>query len=74
MASRPNLHLIHFHHLFVSPGDNHFGHPGGPPGNHSVIAADSIECASGRGIRGDRSLDYKEDYKGQTTFFSHGRL
>jgi len=29
-----------------------------------------IECAAGRGIRGDRYLDFKDDYKGQITFFS----
>ena len=29
-----------------------------------------IECVAGRGIRGDRYFDFKEDYKGQITFFS----
>ena len=29
-----------------------------------------IECVAGRGVRGDRFFDYKEDYKGQITFFS----
>ena len=29
-----------------------------------------IECVTGRGIRGDRYFDFKEDYKGQITFFS----
>ena len=29
-----------------------------------------IECVAGHGIRGDRFFDYKEDYKGQITFFS----
>ena len=31
---------------------------------------DKVECVAGRGIRGDRFFDYKEDYKGQITFFS----
>jgi MOSC domain-containing protein YiiM len=30
-----------------------------------------IECVPGRGIRGDRYFDFKGDYKGQITFFSH---
>ena len=30
----------------------------------------SIECVAGRGIRGDRFFDYRDDYKGQITFFS----
>jgi len=29
-----------------------------------------IECVAGRGIRGDRFFDYREEYKGQITFFS----
>ena len=29
-----------------------------------------IECMPGRGIRGDRYFDFKDDYKGQITFFS----
>jgi MOSC domain-containing protein YiiM len=29
-----------------------------------------IECVAGRGIRGDRYFDFKDDYKGQITFFS----
>ena len=30
----------------------------------------AIECVAGHGIRGDRFFDYKEDYKGQITFFA----
>lgn len=30
---------------------------------------DVIECHAGRGIVGDRYYDYREDYKGQITFF-----
>jgi MOSC domain-containing protein YiiM len=29
-----------------------------------------IECVAGRGIRGDRYFDFKDDYKGQVTFFA----
>jgi MOSC domain-containing protein YiiM len=56
--------------LFISPGHNFFGHHGQPPGEHPVIEVDQIECVAGRGIRGDRFFDFKEDYKGQITFFS----
>ena len=28
-----------------------------------------MECVAGKGLRGDRFFDYKEDYKGQITFF-----
>jgi hypothetical protein len=56
--------------LFISPGHNFFGHHGQPPGNHPTIEVVEIECVAGRGIRGDRFFDFKENYKGQATFFS----
>jgi MOSC domain-containing protein YiiM len=37
-----------------------------------MIEVPLIECVSGRGIRGDRYFDFKDDYKGQITFFSLG--
>jgi len=35
-----------------------------------MIEVPRIECLEGRGITGDRFLDYKHDYKGQVTFFA----
>lgn len=35
-----------------------------------MIEVPMIECVAGRGIRGDRYFDFKDDYKGQITFFS----
>ena len=32
---------------------------------------ESIQCVAGKGIVGDRFFGFKEDYKGQVTFFSH---
>lgn len=57
-------------HLFISPGHNFFGHHGQPAGEHPICRVEQLECVAGRGIRGDRFFDYKEDYKGQITFFS----
>lgn len=34
-----------------------------------MIAQREITCLAGRGIEGDRFLDFKDDYKGQITFF-----
>ncbi len=62
--------MIRVHQLFVSAGHNFFGHHEGPAGKHPVIEVDRIECVAGRGIRDDRFFDYKENYKGQVTFFS----
>jgi hypothetical protein len=57
-------------HLFISAGHNFFGHHEGPPGQHPVLECDEIDCVAGQGIRGDRFFGYKEDYKGQITFFA----
>jgi MOSC domain-containing protein YiiM len=56
--------------LFISPGHNFFGHHGQPAGAHPMLAQPSITCLAGRGIVGDRFLDFKDDYKGQITFFA----
>jgi hypothetical protein len=56
--------------LMISSGHNYFGHHGRPPGAHPMIFADQLECVAGRGIRGDRFFGYRDDYKGQITFFS----
>ena len=61
-------------HLFLSPGHNYFGRHGKPAGEHPILAVSEIECLAGRGIRGDRFLDYQPDYKGQITFFSWENL
>lgn len=62
--------MIGVRHLFVSPGHNYFGHAGQPAGVHSTVEVEQIECVAGRGIRGDRFFDHKDNYKGQITFFA----
>jgi len=62
-----NLELLH---LFTSPGHNFFGHHGQPAGQHPAQECPDLHCVAGRGIRGDRFFDYKENYQGQITFFS----
>ena len=61
---------IRIERLFISPGHNFFGHYGQPPGEHVVVEMQEIECVAGRGIKGDRFFDFKNEYKGQITFFS----
>src|SRR5437870_1092518 len=56
--------------IFISPGHNYFGHHGKPPGDFPLVEVPQIECVAGHGIRGDRFFDYRDDYKGQITFFS----
>ena len=62
--------MMRVEHLLISPGHNFFGHHGQPPGGHPIVAVGEIECVAGRGIRGDRFFDFKENYKGQITFFA----
>ena len=57
-------------HLYISAGHNFFGHHGREPDDYSALEVDSIECVAGHGIQGDRFFDYRDDYKGQITFFS----
>ena len=56
-------------HLYISPGHNFFGHHDQPPSDHPMIEAQEVHCVAGRGIEGDRFLDFKTNYKGQITFF-----
>jgi hypothetical protein len=57
-------------HLYISPGHNFVGHHGREPDDYPAIEVPMIDCVAGRGIRGDRYFDFKDDYKGQITFFS----
>jgi MOSC domain-containing protein YiiM len=64
------LQPVEICHLYISPGHNFVGHHGHEPDTHPMIEVPVIECVPGRGIRGDRYFDFKDDYKGQITFFS----
>lgn len=57
-------------HIYISPGHNYFGHHNQPPGEHPMIEVPSAQCHAGRGMEGDRFLDFKAGYKGQITFFA----
>lgn len=56
--------------LFISPGHNFFGHQGKPAGCHATFEVPEVECVAGKGLSGDRFFGFKENYKGQVTFFS----
>jgi MOSC domain-containing protein YiiM len=57
-------------HLYISTAHNFFGHHGRAADEYPTQEVDSIECVAGHGIRGDRFFDYRENYKGQITFFA----
>lgn len=56
--------------LFISPGHNFFGHHEQPAGTHPTISVNEVECVAGKGLSGNRFFGFKENYKGQITFFS----
>jgi MOSC domain-containing protein YiiM len=62
--------MVEICHLYISAGHNFFGHHGREADNYPAIEVPSVECIAGHGIRGDRFFDYRDDYKGQITFFS----
>ncbi len=62
--------MIQVCQLFISAGHNFFGQHGQPAGQNPIVEVSQIDCVAGRGIRGDRFFAFKEDYKGQITFFS----
>ena len=64
---RPDMTIAH---LYISPEHNFFGHHGQPPGEAPMVEVESVECVAGQGLRGDRFFGFKEDYRGQVTFFS----
>jgi MOSC domain-containing protein YiiM len=68
------LMKIEIRYLFVSDGHNYYGRYGKGSLNHEVSARESVELVAGSGIVGDRFFDYKEDYKGQITFFSQSTI
>lgn len=57
--------------IFISPGHNFFGHHQQPAGQHPTLSVKEVACAAGRGLTGDRFFDFKQNYKGQITFFAH---
>lgn len=57
-------------HIYISREHNYFGHHGQPAGESPVEEVREATLVAGQGIEGDRFFGFKEDYKGQITFFS----
>ena len=70
MTNGPDVSALRVVAIFISPGHNFFGHHGQAAGTHPTISANEIECVAGKGLLGDRFFGFKENYKGQVTFFS----
>ncbi len=57
-------------HLYVSAGHNYFGRHGQHAGTNGIEERSEVRCVAGRGIEGDRFFSFKDNYKGQITFFA----
>ena len=55
--------------LFISEGHDFKGRHGLGRSHHAVSSQQSVECITGKGIRGDRYFGFKDNYKAQVTFF-----
>jgi MOSC domain-containing protein YiiM len=70
LESSPWTGVAKIRRLYVAWGHNYFGRHGQPPADNLIIEVSAIDCVAGRGVWGDRFFDYKENYKGQITFFA----
>jgi MOSC domain-containing protein YiiM len=61
---------VKIRHIYISPGHNFFGHHDQPSGENSTQELKEVECVAGQGLVGDRFFGFKENYKGQITFFA----
>ena len=68
------MKVVELQAFYLSEGHDFRGHHGGPRGNHGIVQPSEIECVAGKGIVGDRYFGYKEDFKGQITFFDQAVL
>ena len=70
MTDASNVTHIRIAGIFISPGHNFFGRHEQPPGTHPTVEVVEVECVTGQGLFGDRFFSFKENYKGQVTFFA----
>src|SRR4051812_43570465 len=69
MSLAVTTHLV-LQRIYLSAGHSYVGRHGLGSVPRVIEEVDSVECVAGRGLRGDRFFDHKENYKGQVTLFS----
>lgn len=55
--------------IYISSGHDFVSRHGKGRLDHGIEKVDTVDCLAGRGLKGDRYLDHKDDFKGQITFF-----
>jgi MOSC domain-containing protein YiiM len=68
--SAPVIPSLAVRHLYVSDGHSYVGRHGLGSAPYQIREVEAAECVAGRGLRGDRYFDHKENYKGQVTLFA----
>ena len=63
-------HPVVIHGIYISPGHSFYWREPGSPADYEMQSLSQAECVAGKGLRGDRFFDFKQDFKGQVTFFS----
>lgn len=66
--------VVELHAILTSSGHRYVGHYGKDPLPYEAEEQSEVECVAGRGLRGDRYFDHRENFKGQITFFDLGVL
>jgi len=56
-------------HIYISPGHNFFYRDRQNPETYPAVSLPEVNCVAGCGLEGDRFFGFKENYKGQVTFF-----
>jgi hypothetical protein len=56
-------------HIYISAGHDYWGRQGEGRLQNGISDVEEVECVAGMGLRGDRYFGYRQDYKGQVTFF-----
>ena len=60
--------------IWISSGNDFRGRHEKGRLDHGINSVPEIECVAGMGLRGDRYFGFKENFKGQVTFFDAGAV
>jgi hypothetical protein len=56
--------------IFIAAGHGFYWQQPGAPADYPMQSLDQVRCMAGKGLEGDRFFGFKENFKGQVTFFS----
>jgi MOSC domain-containing protein YiiM len=62
-------HTVDIKGIYISDGHRFLRREPGAPGPFEIQSLETAECVAGKGLKGDRFFGFKDNYKGQITFF-----